>query len=64
MKASEIRAELVRNNISVTKLAREIGVSQPLVSQVITGRTVSARVRQAIAAAINEPVDRVFPVGQ
>jgi predicted transcriptional regulator len=61
MKANDIRAELVRRNISMVSVARSIGVSQPAVSQIISGKKTSSRIRQAIAKAIGKPVDEVFP---
>lgn len=61
MKASDIRAELVRRNITVTSIAKKTGVSTPAVSQVIYSVRGTHRIRQAIAEAIGRPVSEVFP---
>jgi predicted transcriptional regulator len=45
----------------MVSVARSIGVSQPAVSQIISGKKTSSRIRQAIAKAIGKPVDEVFP---
>lgn len=63
MKPNEIRAELKRRGIKIKNLAASLNppVSGPTVSQTITSDTKSPRVRKAIAAAIEQPVEVVFP---
>ncbi len=61
MKPYEIRAELIRNQVTNTSLAAELGITQSAVSIVISGRGISARIRAAIAAAINRPVSEIWP---
>lgn len=61
MKANEIRADLVRNNITVTSIARSLNMAIPTVSQVISGVRSNPRIRQAIATSINKPVSDIWP---
>jgi predicted transcriptional regulator len=59
--ANQIRAELVRRGITVTSIAKQLGVSQPYVSQHLSNVRNTARIRQAIAAAIDQPVHEIWP---
>lgn len=52
IRAAWINYQLRINGYTQTRLAREIGVSQPMVRQVIYGLRTSARVQKAIAKAI------------
>lgn len=61
MKANEIRAELVLRNIKVGSIADELGIKYPSVSQVISRKKHTPYVREAIAKAIERPVEEVFP---
>lgn len=61
MQSKEIKAELVLNEITLTSIAKQVGVSIPLVSQVISGRATNPKVKAAIAASIGKPVADVFP---
>ena len=61
MKPNEIKAALVLRGITVTSIARSLGVVRPNVSQTIGGIRRTARIRQAIADAIELPVRQVFP---
>ncbi|MEW6258885.1 MAG: helix-turn-helix domain-containing protein [Thermodesulfobacteriota bacterium] len=56
----DIQAELRRRGITQLDLARQLGVTDMAVSRVISGETVSARIRAAIAAAIGKPVDTLW----
>jgi len=64
METQDIRAELVRRKISIKTIASQLGVTSPSVSQVISRKAVSAKIRKAIAQAINKPVQEVFPENQ
>jgi hypothetical protein len=55
------KAELVRNNVRHTKIARDLGYSQAYVSDVIAGNRRNPRIEAAVASAIGLPVDEVFP---
>lgn len=64
-----ISALLVLHNIGQAELARQIGVSQPMFSLVVTGKRggtrrrsqVVARVRQAVADALGMKVEDLWP---
>lgn len=47
--------------ITPTALADELGVANSTVSQVISGRSVSARIRMRIAQITGEPVEKLWP---
>lgn len=61
MDPQEIRVELLRKGITQAELARELGVSSSLVTRVIDGTSVSHRVRERIARAIQIDVRRIWP---
>lgn len=60
MRLADIRAELVRRGLSFASIARELGRSKVHVREVAAGKRRSANVEEAIAAAIERPVDEVF----
>jgi lambda repressor-like predicted transcriptional regulator len=60
MRPADIRAELVRRDRSAASVARELGLSKVHVGQVLVGKRRSPRVEEALAAAIEMPVDEVF----
>jgi len=61
MKPNEIKSKMILKNITATELAKQLGVSRPFISMTIAGDRKTRRIQEAIAAAIGEPVDRVFP---
>ncbi|MDR3064773.1 MAG: helix-turn-helix domain-containing protein [Comamonas sp.] len=61
MHPEQIKAALRMKGISPTALASEMRVANSSVSQVISGRAVSARIRQRIAEITGMPVDRLWP---
>lgn len=61
MHREEIKAAMRMKGITPTALAGELGVSNVTVSQVISGRSVSARVAQRIAEVIGKPVEMIWP---
>ncbi len=61
MEPNEIRAELLKKNIQVTEIARQLGVTHPNVSVVISGKRPNPKVRKAIAKAINKSVAEIWP---
>lgn len=60
MKPADRKAELVRRGKSISSVARELDVAASHVNQVVNDKRRSPRVEQAIAAAIEMPVDEVF----
>ena len=52
---------MMLNNITVTAIARKLGVKQPTVSQVIYGVRPTLRIREAVATAIKKTVDEIWP---
>ncbi|MEQ6475811.1 helix-turn-helix domain-containing protein [Comamonas sp. wu1-DMT] len=61
MHPEQIKAALRMKGISPTALASEMRVANSSVSQVISGRAVSARIRQRIAEITGMPVDMLWP---
>lgn len=61
MSPEEIRVKLLLAKKSQASIAQKIGVSQPCINMVIEGRTVSHRVRQAIADTINTDIRIIWP---
>ena len=61
MTPREIRAELILRGINQRQIAAQLGVSESIISHVISGRRRSDRIRRAIARALGKPVHRVFP---
>jgi lambda repressor-like predicted transcriptional regulator len=57
----EIRVAMLRAEVTVTGLAREIGVSHVAVHLVIEGKSVSDRIRRHIANRIGIDVKRIWP---
>lgn len=54
------KAELLRKGLSMSDVARELGISAHHISRVVAGERRSPRVEQAIADAIGLPVADVF----
>jgi len=58
---SDIKNLLQTAGFTQADIARKTGVSPVTVHLVISGRVTSARVREAIALAINKPVSEIWP---
>jgi len=56
-----IQGLLVAQGFTQTELAKELGVLQSAVAHVISGRSKSTRIRNAIAAALCMPVEQLWP---
>ena len=61
MHAEQIKAAMRMKGITSAALADEMGVANATVSQVISGRAVSARIRGRIAAITGYSVDTLWP---
>lgn len=63
MTPTEIRIEFIkrRKRISMAKISRDLSVSHQAVQRVIDGESISERIMVAVAAAIERPVEIVFP---
>lgn len=61
MHPEQIKAELRMKGISPTALADELRVANSSVSQVISGRAVSARIRQRISDITGIAIDVLWP---
>lgn len=63
MTSEEIRVELYRRKktASMSLIARSIGVSRQAVYNTVDRRHKSARIAQAVADAIERPLEEVFP---
>lgn len=65
-KGRYVRALLVLHNINQTELAKKIGVSQPLMNAVVTGKRRGVKkkgrlVREAVAQALGVNVEELWP---
>jgi len=61
MHPEEIKAALRMRGVTPAALADELGVAAASMSQVISGRAVSARIRGRIAEIIGKPVGSIWP---
>ncbi len=61
MHPEQIKAALRMKGITPTALADEMGVSNGTMSQVISGRSVSARIRARIASITGYSVEAMWP---
>lgn len=61
MHPEQIKAAMRMKGVTPTALADEMGVSNTTMSQVISGRSVSARVRERIAAVTGHTVETLWP---
>ena len=61
MHPEQIKAAMRMKGITPTALADEMGVANSTVSQVISGRSVSARIRKRIAEITEMGVDTLWP---
>jgi len=52
---------LAEHEMNISALARNIGVSKQYISAVISGRRLSSKTEQRIAAFLGIPVDDLFP---
>lgn len=58
---TKIKIELLKKEISAAEIARRAGVVRSAISNVIAGRRKSKKLRKAIADAIGEPVEALWP---
>lgn len=56
-----IKSALALRGITISAIARKIGVSQPCVTQTMQGKIKSPKTRVAIAEALGQPVRNLFP---
>lgn len=61
MHPEEIKAAMRMKGTTPTALADKLDLSNATISQVISGRSVSARVRGQIAQIIGKPVAEIWP---
>lgn len=61
MHPEQIKAAMRMKGTTPTALADQLNVSNVTVSQVISGRSVSARVQGRIAEIIGKPVGEIWP---
>ena len=52
---------LAEKDMTISGLARSIGVAQAIVSKVISGRRLSTKTEQRIAEFLGKPIDDLFP---
>jgi len=61
MKPNQIRAELIRRNITGAEIAQKAGCSKQYVSAIIHRSRTNSAIELMIAEAIGKPIDEVFP---
>lgn len=61
MTAKDRKIALLRRDVTMSAIARRLGVTTGHVSQVVAGRRRSPTVERAVAEAVGLPVGRVFP---
>jgi lambda repressor-like predicted transcriptional regulator len=61
MDPKEIKIRLIRNGVTQAEIARQLKVAPCTVCEVINGRTVSHRIRVAIADAIKTDIRLIWP---
>jgi DNA-binding XRE family transcriptional regulator len=64
MTPHEIKVEIYKrrpDGLTITSIAKSIGVSKQAVACIIERRQTSRRISEAIAAAIELPLEEVFP---
>jgi DNA-binding transcriptional regulator LsrR (DeoR family) len=57
----EIRIKMMRAGVTAAHIAEQLGVTEPFVHQVITEMKNTQYVREAIAKALNKPVEKLWP---
>ena len=64
MKSVDIKIELLRLKITEKEIAESVDppVTQPAISQIISGKRNTPRLQEAVAAAIGKTADEVFPI--
>lgn len=60
MKPNEIRAEIIRRGLSLTKIAEKAGCSVPEISMCISGTRIYPSIRRVIARQLGRRVTDVF----
>lgn len=61
MNPSEIYQELQKRNLNIAMIAEALGVSSQAVYSVVRKGESSRRIAQAVAVAIDCPLEKVFP---
>jgi len=64
MHPEQIKALLRTKGISPTALADQLGVAHSSMSQVISGKSVSARIRASIADILGMPAETIWPASK
>lgn len=57
----KIRIEMIKRDVSGAEIARKVGVTRVAIYRTIDGFIKSYRLRKAIADAIGEPVEALWP---
>jgi predicted transcriptional regulator len=61
MKGYNIRQIMADNKVKVTDIAKDMDVTHVAVSNVIHGKSKSARIQRHIATKLNRPVSDLWP---
>lgn len=57
----KIRSEMVRNGVTNRQIAKQEGVRENYVYMILAGQRTGYRIRRAIAKAVNQPVEVLWP---
>lgn len=57
----KIKSLMILNDVKQPELAQKLNCSQPAISRVIHGKSTSARIRLAIAQALDKTVEQLWP---
>ena len=58
----ELKILLLKTGELQKEIAKDVGVSRPVVSRVVTGKERSKRVENAIAKLVNKNTDEIWPL--
>lgn len=61
MHPEQIKGAMRARGVSLSALAEELGVSVSTISQVVSGRSTSARIRSRVAQITGVPVGELWP---
>ena len=61
MNSTEIKILMIRAGVKQISIAKKLGVSDAYVNQTIKGIRNSARIKRAIARALKQPMEELWP---
>lgn len=58
---TRVRVAMLRKRVTQAQIARQLDIRDAAVWSVIEGKRTTARIQDAIAAAVGQPVTQLFP---